>query len=132
MSQPHEVVQRVYQAFGQGDIPGIVAELAPECQVIHPQEAKIPWGGTFHGPQGFVDFLSTLTSHADIEEFHVQQMLAGGNTVVALGREQVRVKATGKRYDTDWAHVWHVENGKVTRFQDFQDSAAIVDALRDG
>jgi ketosteroid isomerase-like protein len=129
MSQPHEIVQRVYQAFGQGDMAAIVAELAPTVRVQHPQEAKIPWGGTYHGPQGFVDFLTALGTHADVEEFHVEQMLAGGNTVVALGREQVHVKATGRRYQTDWVHVWRVEDGKITSFQDFNDTATIVEAV---
>jgi ketosteroid isomerase-like protein len=50
--------------------------------------------------------------------------VAAGNKVVALGHYTGNT-SIGKTFDADFAMVFTVENGKVTAFQEFTDSAAI-------
>jgi ketosteroid isomerase-like protein len=50
--------------------------------------------------------------------------------VVALGDERMRVKATGRSYENEWAHVFMLGEGKVVEFREFADSAAVAEAFR--
>jgi ketosteroid isomerase-like protein len=50
--------------------------------------------------------------------------------VLALGDERMRVKATGRTYETEWAHVFTVREGKVMEFCEYADTAAVAEAFR--
>jgi uncharacterized protein len=41
-----------------------------------------------------------------------------------------RVNATGVTYEDDWAHVFIVENGRITKFKEYHDTAAEAAAYR--
>ena len=49
--------------------------------------------------------------------------------MVALGRERVRVKDTGREWNTAWVQVHTVRDGTICRFREFTDSAAIAAAF---
>jgi hypothetical protein len=53
----------------------------------------------------------------------------GNRECRSLGRTFARVKSTGKKFDSEWAHVFTIKGGKIKRFQEFYDTAAIVDAI---
>ena len=44
--------------------------------------------------------------------------------------EARRYKATGKSMDTQACHVWDLKDGKVTRFQQYVDTAKLQDVMR--
>jgi ketosteroid isomerase-like protein len=52
-----------------------------------------------------------------------------GKNVVIIGSYSAKIKTTGKTIPTPLAHVWTVENGKITRFLDFFDTAASADGI---
>ena len=56
--------------------------------------------------------------------------MAQGEAVAVFGVISGRSKATGKNYQTDWAMKWHLQNGKVTKFHHFFDSAVVEAAFR--
>jgi len=60
----------------------------------------------------------------DFEGFAVQMddIVDGGDRVVAMGRYTGTWKSTGKPLDVQAAHVWTIENGKVVRFQQYIDT----------
>jgi ketosteroid isomerase-like protein len=45
--------------------------------------------------------------------------------VVVLGRYSYRIKATGKKFDTDFEQVMTIKDGKLTGFQEYMDTAAV-------
>jgi ketosteroid isomerase-like protein len=55
-------------------------------------------------------------------------VVAQGDTVVVLGQYTWRVKATGRCFTSDFAHAFHLADGKVERFQEFLDTAAVAAA----
>jgi uncharacterized protein len=57
-------------------------------------------------------------------------LVAQGDKVVALGNYAWRVKSTGLEYETDFVHVFTVRDGKVTRYQEFMDTAVVGGAYR--
>ena len=60
------------------------------------------------------------------------EFVAQGDKVVVLGHYVWHVKATGKVWESDFAHVVSVRDGKVRRFQEYTDTAALGAAFREG
>jgi ketosteroid isomerase-like protein len=51
---------------------------------------------------------------------------------VALIHSEATVRSTGRKVVDDAAHLWTFRDGKVARFQVFQDTAALVAAFSEG
>lgn len=123
-------VHALYDAFGRGEVAAILAALDPSIEWISSTNAEtIPWHGRYFGLEGAASFFKALTDHLDFEAFEPRQFLAAESTVTVLGRTLARVKGTGKTFDSEWAHVFAFKDGKLERFQEFYDTAAIVAAL---
>jgi hypothetical protein len=52
-----------------------------------------------------------------------------GDRVVVFGRYKAVYKATGAALDSPLVHSWTVEGGKLARFQQYTDTAALVAAM---
>jgi ketosteroid isomerase-like protein len=131
MSDNKALIQSLYAAFGRGDVPFILAHLADSVEWVSSCDAPvIPWGGTRHGQNGALSFFTALGSNLDFERFEPLQYAADGDLVFVRGRTVAKVKGTGRRFDSEWVHVFTIANGQVARFQEFYDTAAIVAALR--
>jgi uncharacterized protein len=108
----------------------ILDHLDPSIDWISSTSARaIPWGGRQRGVEGATSFFKALTGNLDFEVFEPRQFFAAGDNVTVLGRTLARVKSTGEKFDSEWAHVFTFSGGKVVRFQEFHDTAAIVDAI---
>jgi len=51
---------------------------------------------------------------------------------MALGHYAWHVESTGREWESDFAHVFTVRDGKLTRFQEYANTAAIADAFHEG
>jgi ketosteroid isomerase-like protein len=63
-----------------------------------------------------------------VREFVAQE----GDKVVALDHYAWHVKSTGRGWESDFVHVLTVRDGKATRFQEYTNTAALVEAFREG
>src|SRR6185295_3614882 len=55
---PKQTIETIFAAFGRGDIPGILAHVAPDCMWRQPK--SLPWGGNHRGPEGAQTFFARL------------------------------------------------------------------------
>ena len=55
--------------------------------------------------------------------------VAEGQSVLAVGRYVGQHRATGRRLDAPFAHVWRTSHGQLTHFETFTDTATIRDAM---
>jgi ketosteroid isomerase-like protein len=94
-----------------------------------PGPAAIPFAGVHRGKDGMGRFFATIGETIEISVFAVDEIVAQGDKVVALGHEQARAKATGRGWETKWAMVWTVRDGKATRLQEYHETAAIAAAF---
>ena len=62
----------------------------------------------------------------------LREFVAQGDKVVVLGHYVWHVKATGKEWASDFVHALSVRDGKITRVQEYTDTAALGDAFREG
>lgn len=127
-----EVVQKLYTAFGAGDMPGILSSLSEDIDwIFNARPEDVPFGGHHQGHEGMIKFFSTVGQTVEILEFGPTEINQMGDKVLVLGHEQVRVRATGKVFQSDWAHFFTVKNGKVVRLREFYDTASLAAAFRE-
>jgi ketosteroid isomerase-like protein len=123
-------VQSIFEAFGRGDVPGVLAHLSEDVTWKVPGPDRIPYFGDRRGHSGATEFFVQLGTNVDLEHFEPGAFIADGGHVVVLGRERGRVKGTGKTFDNEWALVFTFgDGGKVTGFQCYENTAAIAEAF---
>lgn len=124
------VQEHIYANFEAGNVEGLMGALSDDIVWTHhgPRD-RIPFAGTWKGKAGVGAFLQAFLGSAEPVFVNVKGMVASGDTVVVLIRESYRVRATGKAYETDVAHIWKIVGGKAVQFDELYDSAAIADAF---
>lgn len=117
-----------YAAFGRGDIPAVLELLDPDIEWIEAE--GFPYGGTYRGPEQVVEnVFEKLGEEWEPFEVRPERFVDGGDTVVALGEYSGTYRETGKSVRVPFAHVWTIEDGRATRFQQFTDTALVQEAL---
>ena len=124
-----DVVRKGYEAFGRGDLNGLLALLDEQISWVAPGPPELATSGRRTGRQEVGAFFGTLNEIFDIQRFEPTDFIAQGDRVVVLGSETARVRANDAVVDLDWVHVFTLRGGKVVAFQEFFDTAAAVSAL---
>ena len=118
-----EIIESLYASFATGDVPTVLAGMDPQIEWTEAEGWPL-YRGTLVGPQAIVDgVLMRLGEIGDNFSVHPTQLVAEGDTVVALGTYSWNRKETGEPAEVKMAHVWTLDNGKVTRFQQHVDTA---------
>ena len=123
------VVQQTYEAFGRGDIPGVLEHLTEDVVWTLQGPSTIPFAGTHRGRDGIEKFFSLVGEAFEFEQFEPREFVAQGDTVVVLGYERSVAKATGRSFEQEWAHVYTLRDGKIATGRFFEDTATEVDAF---
>ncbi len=126
-----QVVEQLYTAFGGGDVPGILGVLSEDVDwlfVGRPQD--VPFAGPRRGHQQMIEFFTIVGQTVEVFEFGPSEIMAFDDKVLVLGHERVRVRATDKIFETDWAHLFTIQDGKIVRLREFYDTATIAAAYR--
>ena len=121
------LVREVYDAFARADVPRIMALFAEDGTVV--QSSALPWGGTHSGHAGLGHFLTTLVAHLDSHPETERLIADGAGHVVQVGRTRGVVRATGAPFDVAEVHVFTLAGGRVTRFEAYLDTPAMLAAL---
>ena len=124
-----QVVQGLYDSFNAGDIAGILGALSDDVEWVIPNIPNIPFTGAKQGKDSVAKFFSTMAEHQEPQNFELQGMVAQADRVVGYGHYRWHVKTTGRVWEGDFSHHWTVEGGKVTRLQEYSDSAAAMAAF---
>ena len=125
------IIQSLYAAFARGDLQMVIGALTEDVEWILPGPPEIiPFAGVHRGPQAVLQFFAVLDKTLEFEKFEPQAFLANGDKVVVLGCSRDRMKSTGRSVENEWAAALTLRNGKVARYQVYEDTAAFVTALR--
>jgi hypothetical protein len=62
--------------------------------------------------------------------YRIDEFIAQGDRVVAIGSTSWRNKATGKVVLTPKADIWRMKNGKAVQFSEFYDTARLIAAAQ--
>ncbi len=124
-----EVVQETYEAVGRGDLPALLDLLTDEVEWTFQGPSLIPFAGTRRGRERVAEFFSLVGDNLVFEQFEPHEFVAQGDTVVVLGFERSLIKATGRTFEQEWAHVYKLREGKVATCLALEDTAAHVVAF---
>jgi uncharacterized protein len=119
------VVQQAYANFRKGDIESLLDLMSDTIEWELPELAGVPTAGKRQGRAGVADFFSKLGETQSMVKFEPREFVAQGDKVVVLGRYTWQVKSNRGEFTSDWAHVFTLKNGKIVRFQEYTDTAAI-------
>ena len=125
-AQNTKVVQDAYAAFQRGDIATLLSYLADDIAWVGVYGAAphVPMSGARRGKAAVAEFFKQVGDNMKFSRFEPKEFIATGDKVVALGH-YVGTTSLGTNVDSDFAMVFTLANGKVTRFQEFTNAAAI-------
>jgi ketosteroid isomerase-like protein len=122
-SQEVEVVNKMFQAFGAGNIEALKLTLSDSTVWNYNGSKLIPYSGTYKGKEEVVEFIGNIVSNVDILDFKVEQIISNGKTVVVLGSEKQKVKKNGNILEQKWVQVYTVEDGLISKMEEFANTA---------
>jgi ketosteroid isomerase-like protein len=126
-----QIVQDLYTAFGRGDMPTILGLLAEDVDWhFVGKPADVPFAGCRKGHQEMIEFFTIVAQNCEVYEFGPHEVLSFADHVISIGHERVGVKSTGRTFETDWVHLFTIQDGKIARLQEFYDTATMAVAFR--
>lgn len=124
------LIRSLYEAFGRGEAETVLGAMADDIEWREAETQPYASGNPYDSPARVGnEVFGRIMS--DFDEFTVTPSLlvADDDTVVATGRYTARHSESGKSLDAQFAHVWTVRDGKVTRFQQYTDTAQMSGLL---
>ena len=122
-------VERIFEAFGRGDIAYILDQLADDVRFVSHLDPIVPWAGEFAGKDNVSRFFQALGGSVEVSDHPVNGIVAQGDTVVAMGDVSFSVRETGKTAASSWVYIWKLANGQVQSYDQFND-AGLAEAFR--
>ncbi len=92
---------------------------------------SMPHGRTHVGKKAiFEEYFPNLFS--SFAEFHAmtEEFLDAGDKIIVLGKYQVLAKKSKKKFESPFAHVYTIKNGKIVKFRQYADTMKIQEAAR--
>ncbi|MGZ8379712.1 MAG: nuclear transport factor 2 family protein [Gemmatirosa sp.] len=125
-----QVVQRAIGCFQRGDIPALLEMMTDDIDWSIPVVEHVPFSGPRQGRAAVARFFEDLGRHQRARQFEPRQFVAQGDIVVVLGHYAWDVTTTGRSWDADYAHVFTVRDGRVSRFHEYMDTALAAAAFQ--
>ena len=126
------VVDGLYQSFAKGDVPAVLA--AMDAGIVWNEAESFPSAdrNPYVGPEavlnGVFARIGAEWEYWNLTDIQLHEM--SGNQVLATLRYQAKHKTTGKKIDSQTAHLWTLKDGKITAFQQFTDTKQAGEAVR--
>src|SRR5262245_54344932 len=126
-----DLLKNLYEAFGRGDIPTVLGAMSPHIKWYEAESNPyMPSGEAWVGPDAVLNNLFLrLGAEWDGFAVHPRSFYSAGNAVIVAARYSGKFKPTGKSIDAQVCHIWELEDGKVTRFQQYADTAKLREAM---
>jgi ketosteroid isomerase-like protein len=121
----------IYEAVPQGNGEVVFANLDPEIRIVYYGDEHIPYAGDFRGFDGAGKFLQAVGDSAIIHKIEAYTFIAQGDDLAVWGHLWFEARNTGRRFDSDFAHIITLRDGKWLFFRDFFNSAVASAAFRD-
>lgn len=139
-NSPLEILQEfLTEAFDPNKVSAAADRLVAEdadyvsLNFENPELGRLmPWAGTSHGRQAFVDNFTGVTHHWAPEAFEVMDTVSEGERVALFGRFTLRSKTLGKAATSPCAVLAKVRDGRITYFQFMEDTFATARTFRSG
>jgi uncharacterized protein len=123
VGQSGDMIRELYEAFGRGDVPTVLGAMDDQITWNEAENAGWADGNPYIGPNAILENIFMVKGTAiDGLTLTPLNIIDSGDAVAVEGRYTGTVKATGRRLDAQFVHVWGIANGKAVRHQQYTDS----------
>ena len=123
-----DIISDLYRGFATRDFKKLRTLLSD--QIEWRQSPGFPGGEVRIGVEAVLSgIVGTFERDWQGWRFHAGTFLDAGDTVVVLGAYRAQNRSTSKSVDSETAHVFDLEAGRVVRFRQYSDTKAIWDAM---
>jgi steroid delta-isomerase-like uncharacterized protein len=130
-----QLAETIYERFGRNDFAGVL-ELTSNDWV----GTLVPFGQTFHGKDGFLQFMHGFKDAFPEMEIRLDnQVISDGQVVNEISATTVHsgplqtpngvVPATGKTVHFTVCEVWGIKDGKLASLRNYQDALGLMAQL---
>ena len=118
-----EAVQRLYAAYGRGDVDAMFADLAEDVDwAAEAASTSVPWYGSYRGKGEVPRFTQEIGSNVEVTEFTLVSIASNETDVMAIIHWTYTVNTTGKSAAMYMQHWWRFADGKIVFFRGSEDS----------
>ena len=124
-----DTLRQGYDAYARADVEGALENWHDDATWENPNASQIPNPGTHEGKDAIRQLLMDTPQHWESFTVTPDEFVEQGDTVVVLGHNEAKAKATGKEIKAPFVHIARMRDGKVERFQVLFDTALAAEAL---
>lgn len=123
-----DLIRATYEGSSEDNGRALLAALAPDAEWTEAE--GFPYAGTYVGPDAILaGVFRRLASEWIGYRADVNTYLEDGDRVAAFGVYSGIYKATGKSMRADFAHLYELKDGKITRMRQYVDTLLVQQAL---
>jgi len=126
------IVQQIYQAFGRGDVPGILEHIADDLRGfgVVSESTEVPWHIQITRKADVPKFFQALATESEITRFEPRDFAAAGDHVYCTVSFDVTLKRSGKKLSIDnTMHHFTFKNGRVVEWRGTEDTERVKKAF---
>jgi uncharacterized protein len=118
---------RAYTGFEKNDSTELIALMSPDVVFHFP--TSLPYGGTFHGPQGFQAFYADIYGHYyDVFNDDAHAVLDAGSHVIVPVIARAKAK-NGRTWENEHLFLFAICDGKIVEARLYPDTAKGRDSV---
>ncbi|MFJ6127178.1 nuclear transport factor 2 family protein [Streptomyces griseoviridis] len=122
-----QIVESLYHAYAEADLDSFYRDLSPDLTWIECDGFPTP--GVFRNKEEVTDnVFAVLQRDWSHWQYELDHLIDAGDSVVAIGSYRGTHGRTAKSFRARAAHVWHLADGKIIRFEQFADTHPIQSA----
>lgn len=121
-TQARKIIDQMFSAFHARNLEDALATVSEDTLWIHHGSQKM-MSVRFEGRNGARQFFSTSFEAMKIDYFRPLRFIEEGNTVVVIGEEKFTMQGIDGTLSNQWVQVYTVENGLITKMEEFATSA---------
>jgi uncharacterized protein len=123
-------VEEVFRIIANKDFDSLKNFLAEDVTLEIIGSPSTPWAGFTQGREKVIEQIRNNFAQIEEQQEEIRTVVAQGDTVIIVGREQGRFRPTGRSYELHWMHQYTFRHGKIVRMRELLDSAALLDVIK--
>ncbi|OSC38938.1 nuclear transport factor 2 family protein [Mycobacterium decipiens] len=124
-----EATQAIYAAVPAGDLATALEHLDPDVRITYYGTEQIPYAGDYRGIEEAITFFARVGQTIEIVEMQAWKFIAHGDDLATWGHQRFRRLATGHEWESEFAHIITLRDGRWLHFRDFMNSALTLQAF---
>ncbi len=125
-----QIVTKCYEDFKNGNFEDFFAAFDENVDWKTQEINGTIFDGKRKGRESVCEFFDLVSEHQDFLSFEPKEFISENNKVVVVGHGIIGIKATERKLETDWVHIFTLNDGKVTDFLELFDTAAMKRAYQ--